>query len=87
VTTETRRLYRSHSDRMIGGVCGGLAQFLTIDATIIRLLFVFTALFGGASLLVYLVMLLVVPEEPLPKDSIISSTASEPTEVDQPKQK
>jgi phage shock protein PspC (stress-responsive transcriptional regulator) len=72
---------------MIGGVCGGLSQFLTIDATIIRLLFVFAALFGGASLLVYLVMLLVVPEEPLPKDTVISTTAVEPATTDQPKKK
>ena len=84
MTTETRRLYRSRTDRMIGGVCGGLAQFFTIDATIIRLLFVFIALFGGASLLVYLVMLLVVPEEPLPKDDVINAKSVEPASTDQP---
>jgi phage shock protein PspC (stress-responsive transcriptional regulator) len=77
MVTEPRRLYRSRSDRVIGGVCGGLAQFFTIDATIIRLLFVFAALFGGTSLLVYLVMFLVVPEEPLPKDDVISVTSVE----------
>ena len=87
MTTEPRRLYRSRSDRMIGGVCGGLAQFLTIDATIIRLLFVFAALFGGASLLVYLVILLIVPEEPLPKDAVISATPIEPVSTDQPENK
>lgn len=84
---EPRRLYRSRSDRWIGGVCGGLAQFLTIDTTIIRLLFVFTALFGGASLLIYLVMLLIVPEEPLPKDSIVSASAEEPASIDQTEEK
>ena len=87
MTTEPRRLYRSRTDRMIGGVCGGLAQFFTIDATIIRLLFVFAALFGGTSLLVYLVMLLVVPEEPLPKDDVINAAVVEPTSTDQPMQK
>ena len=86
MTTEPRRLYRSRTDRMIGGVCGGLAQFLTIDATIIRLIFVFAALFGGATLLVYLVMLLVVPEEPLLKDTVISATAVEPEATVQTKQ-
>jgi phage shock protein PspC (stress-responsive transcriptional regulator) len=84
---DPRRLYRSRTDRVIGGVCGGLAQFFTIDATIIRLLFVFTALFGGTSLLVYLVMLLVVPEEPLPKDDVIDAAVVETASKAQPKKK
>jgi phage shock protein C len=87
MATEPRRLYRSRSDRVMGGVCGGLAQFFTIDVTIIRLLFLFAALFGGTSLLVYLVMLLVVPEEPLPKNDVISVTAAETTSEEQPDQK
>jgi len=49
---------------MVSGVAGGLADYLNIDSTIVRLLFVFFALAGGPGLLVYLVMLLVVPEEP-----------------------
>jgi len=65
MNVESRRLYRSRSDRMISGVAGGLGEYLNIDATIVRLLFVFFALAGGPGLLVYLVMLLVVPEEPL----------------------
>lgn len=65
MNVENRKLYRSRKDRMIGGVAGGLADFLNIDATIVRLLFVFFALAGGPGLLVYLVMLLVVPEEPM----------------------
>ncbi|HKJ27995.1 MAG TPA: PspC domain-containing protein [Anaerolineales bacterium] len=62
---ENRRLYRSRSDRMISGVAGGLGDYLNIDPTIVRLLFVVFALAGGPGLLVYLVMLLIVPEEPL----------------------
>ncbi|MBN2043844.1 MAG: PspC domain-containing protein [Anaerolineales bacterium] len=65
MNVENRRLYRSRSDRMIAGVAGGLGEYLNIDATIVRLLFVFFALAGGPGLLVYIVMLLVVPEEPL----------------------
>lgn len=64
MNVESRRLYRSRSDRMVSGVAGGLADYLNIDSTIVRLLFVFFALAGGPGLLVYLVMLLVVPEEP-----------------------
>jgi phage shock protein PspC (stress-responsive transcriptional regulator) len=65
MNVENRKLYRSRSDRMIAGIAGGLAEYLNLDATIVRLLFVFFALAGGPGLLVYIVMLLVVPEEPL----------------------
>lgn len=63
--TEVRRLYRSRKDRMVAGVAAGLGEFLGIDSTIMRLIFVFSLFLGGTGLLVYFVMLLVVPEEPL----------------------
>ncbi|MCH7663200.1 MAG: PspC domain-containing protein [Chloroflexi bacterium] len=50
---------------MLGGAAGGLGEFLTIDPTLIRLLFVLSLVLGGAGLWIYLVMWLVVPEEPL----------------------
>lgn len=56
-------LYRSQTDRLIGGVCGGLAAYLRIDATIIRLLFVLFALGSGLGLIVYLILWAIVPEE------------------------
>lgn len=65
MNVENRRLYRSRSDRMVAGIAGGLGEYLNVDATIVRLLFVFFALAGGPGLLVYIVMLLVVPEEPM----------------------
>lgn len=72
MNVETKRLYRSRSERMISGVCGGLAQFLNLDPTLIRLLFVITAIFGGPGLIVYIVMLFVVPEEPLGPGAVIT---------------
>lgn len=57
------RLTRSRSDRMLGGVCGGLAAYLRIDATIIRLLFVLMALGSGAGVFIYLVLWFVLPAE------------------------
>ena len=65
MTENTPRLYRSRTDRMIGGVCGGLGKYLNIDPTLVRLLMVALALFGGPGLVIYLVMLIIVPEEPL----------------------
>ena len=62
---QTRRLYRSRTDRKLAGVCGGLAQYSNIDATLIRVLFVVLALLGGPGLVIYLLMWILVPEEPL----------------------
>lgn len=60
---ETRRLNRSTQDRQLAGVCGGLAEYFSVDPTIVRLLFVVFALLGGPGLLVYIVLAVVVPEE------------------------
>ena len=59
----TRRLYRSRDDRMVAGVCAGLAEYIDIDPTIVRLLFVLGLFAGGATFWAYIVMMLVVPEE------------------------
>ena len=64
MSTETKRLTRSTSNRMIAGVCAGLGEYFGIDPTVVRLLFVlglFT-LHGGI-LLAYLIMAIVVPEQ------------------------
>jgi phage shock protein C len=67
MATEYRRFYRSRDGRMIGGVCAGLGDFFGIDPTLVRLFFVFGSLLGwaGALVLGYLIMLIVVPEEPV----------------------
>ena len=58
-----KRLYRSRNERMIAGVCAGLADYLDIDPTVVRLLFVLGFVAGGATFWAYLVMMLIVPEE------------------------
>jgi phage shock protein C len=67
MSTIYRQLYRSRNNRMIGGICAGLGEYFNIDPTLIRLAFVFFSLIGfaGAMLIAYLIMLMVVPEEPL----------------------
>ena len=57
-----QRLARSSSDRMIGGVCGGLARYFGIDATIVRLVFVLAVL-SGISPLIYIILWIVMPLE------------------------
>ena len=61
---EGKKLYRSTKDRMVAGVCSGLSTYFKVDPTLMRLLFVIFALAGGPGLLAYIVLWIVVPEEP-----------------------
>ena len=70
-----RKLYRSQTDSMLGGVCGGLGEYLSVDATLIRLAFVLLTLWGGHGLLLYIIMLIVVPPASNVKEAAISQNA------------
>ncbi len=61
----TQRLYRSQADRMLGGVAGGMAEYLRIDPVIVRLLWVLgTVLTSGVGILIYVLMVIVTPTSP-----------------------
>ncbi len=61
----SKRLYRSTQDRMFAGVCGGIAEYLDVDPTLVRLVFVaLTAISTVSMLIVYVVLTLIVPEHP-----------------------
>ncbi len=57
-----QRITRSRSDRILAGVCGGVAQYFSIDPTIVRLIWVFFTLFGGSGLLAYIIAAIMIPE-------------------------
>ena len=59
-----RKLYRSTTNRSIAGICGGLSELFGVDATAVRLITFFLIFFGGLSLWVYLLLWLVIPQEP-----------------------
>jgi phage shock protein C len=59
---EPRKLYRSRNQRMVAGVSGGLAEYFNVDATVIRVIFLVLAVFGGSGLVIYLVMWILVPD-------------------------
>lgn len=63
----SRRLYRSREDYWIAGVCGGLGKYFEVDSNLVRLAFVLLAAWNGLGVLLYLVTVLIVPEEPLPE--------------------
>jgi phage shock protein PspC (stress-responsive transcriptional regulator) len=74
------RLYRSRDDVVIGGVAGGVAKALDMDPSIVRVVWVLLAfLTGGVAGLVYLIMLIVVPQEPLGAEPLtFAGTPAEP---------
>lgn len=61
------RLTRSRSDRVLGGVCGGLGEYLRLDPIIVRLFFVLLALGNGIGVFLYLLLWIVLPEEQDPE--------------------
>lgn len=58
-----KRLTRSRTDRKIAGVCGGIAQYLNLDPTVVRIIFLVLLLMGGGGGLIYLIVWLFAPEE------------------------
>ena len=59
-----KKLYRSKTNKKILGVCGGIAEYFEIDATIVRLILVLAVVFAGVGLLAYLIAALVMPVKP-----------------------
>jgi phage shock protein PspC (stress-responsive transcriptional regulator) len=60
---EESRLYRSRTDTIVAGVCGGIGNYLKVDPILFRILFVFGILIGGGGLIAYIVMWIIVPIE------------------------
>ena len=59
-----RKLFRSQENRMIGGVCGGMAEYFNIDPNLMRLLFVILTFLGGSGILLYIASLIIIPNNP-----------------------
>lgn len=59
-----KRLYRSRRNRMLAGVCGGIAEYFNWDPTLVRVIFVISILLPGPSIIAYLVAWVIVPEAP-----------------------
>ncbi len=59
-----KRLYRSRTDRILGGVCGGLADYFNLDPSLVRLLWVIFCLGFGTGVLAYIIAWIIIPEEP-----------------------
>lgn len=78
-----KKLYRSVTDKMLGGVCGGLAEYFAIDPVIVRLIFVLAVIFGGSGILAYIILWIIIPQKPFiitPFNSNPPSGSSQPSE-------
>ena len=61
---EQKKLYRSKKNRMICGVCGGIAKYFNIDPTLVRLAFVLISMGAGSGILAYIVAAIIIPDDP-----------------------
>lgn len=59
-----KKLYRSRTNKIIAGVCGGIAEYSNIDPTVIRLLWLLLSLIWGAGIVAYIIAWIIIPEEP-----------------------
>jgi phage shock protein C len=81
-----KKLYRSSKDKMLGGVAAGLAEYFDIDPTIVRVLFVVTLFLGGTGVLAYIILWIIVPEEPIKFSGTETTGANPESEEDAQKQ-
>ena len=82
MSSEYKKLYRSVDDRMISGVCGGIADYFDIDPSLVRLLFALGFFVTGSGLFwVYVIMMIIVPEYvPASQDVITSDVEDLPSD-------
>jgi phage shock protein C len=57
----SQKLYRSNDDRIFFGVCGGIAHYLSIDSSLIRIIFILLTVLGGVGAIIYIVLVVIVP--------------------------
>ena len=60
-----KRLYKSNQNKMIDGVCGGIAEYFGVDPTVVRLLWALFSLMGGSGILAYIIAAIIIPRSPV----------------------
>jgi phage shock protein C len=74
-----KRLYRSRENRVIAGVCGGLAEYLDVDPVLVRLIAVLLLFVGGGSLIAYILGMIIIPDQ-----SKVAAAGFEPSSIPKP---
>ena len=60
-----KRLYKSNQNKMIDGICGGIAEYFGVDPTVVRLLWALFSLMGGSGILAYIIAAIIIPRNPV----------------------
>ena len=60
-----KRLYRARDERMIWGICGGIAKYFNVDPTLVRVIAVLLIVFGGWIIIAYIILRFLIPLEPI----------------------
>ncbi len=60
--SNTKKLYRSKTDRVIFGVCGGLGEYFEVDSLILRILFILLTFTGGSGIIIYIILAIIIPD-------------------------
>ncbi len=61
----SKKLYKSNTNKMLEGVCGGIAEYFGVDPTIVRLAWVVFCVLGGSGILAYIIAAIIIPSAPL----------------------
>lgn len=64
MSEQPKRLYRSQTNRVFAGICGGFAEYLNLDPTLIRVLWIFLTVFGGSGIILYIIAYFIIPRNP-----------------------
>ncbi len=64
MSEQPKRLYRSRTNKVFAGICGGFAEYLNLDPTVVRVLWIFLTLFGGSGILLYIIAYFIMPRNP-----------------------
>lgn len=60
-----KKLYKSNQNKMLDGVCGGIAEYFGIDPTVVRLIWALFSLMGGCGILAYIIVAIIIPRNPV----------------------
>ncbi|HTY37181.1 MAG TPA: PspC domain-containing protein [Bacteroidota bacterium] len=88
-----RHLYRSRAQKVIGGVAGGIGEYLDIDPVLVRILFVVAFFAGGVGVLAYIIAWIIIPEQPkettmtMPSDPQQTSVPPQPSQPPKPEER
>ena len=77
-TMNNKKLYKSNTDKKLAGVCGGIAEYLNIDSTVIRIIWIISSFAIGTGLIAYIICALVMPNQPINEAKVIK----EETKID-----